>query len=156
MENYVRFLREELGPFLENVPLIIRQNMYFLHDGAPAHFSRVARDRLNRNYDQRWIGRGGPVAWSPRSPDINPLDFYLWGYVKSIVYRNALNNIADLKQRIIHGFEEIRRDPNVFQRVRNSFDRRITACIRAEGDHFEHLTSITPLIRFKYLFMFVL
>ena len=54
-------------------------------------------------------------------------------------YRNAPNNIADLRQRIIHGFEEIRRDPNVFQRVRNSFDRRIRACIRAEGGHFEHL-----------------
>ncbi|KMQ82561.1 transposable element tc3 transposase, partial [Lasius niger] len=109
-QNYVGFLREELGPFLENVPLIIRQNMWFMHDGAPAHFSRVARDHLNRNYGQRWIGRGGPVAWPPRSPDINPLDFYLWGHVKSIVYRNAPNNIADLRQRIIHGFEEIRRD----------------------------------------------
>ena len=31
---------------------------------------------------ERWIGRGGPAAWPPRSPDINPLDFFLWGYVK--------------------------------------------------------------------------
>ncbi|KYQ51458.1 hypothetical protein ALC60_09456 [Trachymyrmex zeteki] len=45
----------------------------------------------------------------------------------------------DLRQRIIYGFEEIRRDPTVFQRVRNSFDRRIRVCIRAEGGHFEHL-----------------
>ncbi|EZA62615.1 hypothetical protein X777_07429 [Ooceraea biroi] len=112
--------------------------MWFMHDGAPAHFSRVARDHLNRNYGQRWIGRGGQVAWPPRSPDMNPLDFYLWGHVKSMVYRNAPNNIADLRQRIIHGFEDIRRDPNVFQRVRDSFDRRIRACIRAEGGHFEH------------------
>ncbi|KYM96999.1 hypothetical protein ALC62_12323 [Cyphomyrmex costatus] len=86
-----------------------------------------------------WIERGGPISWPPRSPDINPLDFYLWGHVKSLVYRNAPNNIADLRQRIIHGFEEIRRDPpTVFQRVQNSFDGRIRACIRAEGGHFEH------------------
>jgi len=68
---------------------------------------------------------------------MNPLDFYLWGHVKSIVNRNAPNNIADLRQRIIHGFEEIRRDSN-FQRVQNSFDRRIRACI-AESGHFKHL-----------------
>jgi len=101
------------------------------------HLRRVARDYLNQNYGQRWIGRGGPVAWPPRSPDMNPLDFYLWGHVKSIVYKNAPNNIADLRQRIIRGFREIRTDPNVCHRVRNSFDRRIRACIRAEGGHFE-------------------
>ncbi|KYM96625.1 hypothetical protein ALC62_12672 [Cyphomyrmex costatus] len=113
--------------------------MWFMHDGAPAHFSRVARDYLNRNYSHRWIGRGGPVAWPPRSPDMNPLDFYLWGHVKSIVYTNAPNNIVDLRHRIIRAFQEIRTDPHVFQRVRNSFDRRIRACIRAEDGHFEHL-----------------
>ncbi|EFN89291.1 hypothetical protein EAI_00035, partial [Harpegnathos saltator] len=56
-QNYVRFLGEELGHLLENVPFIIRQNMWFMHDGALAYFSRVARDHLNRNYSQRWIGR---------------------------------------------------------------------------------------------------
>jgi len=101
--------------------------MWFMHD-ALAHFSRVARDYLNQNCGQKWIGRGGPVAWPPRSPDMNPLDFYLWGHVKSIVYKNAPNNIADLRQRIIRGFREIRTDPNVCHRVRNSFDRRIRTC----------------------------
>jgi len=60
-------------------------------------------------------------------------------YVKSIVYKNAPNNIADLRQRINRGFREIRTDPNVCHRVRNSFDRRIKACIRAEGGHFKHI-----------------
>jgi len=60
-------------------------------------------------------------------------------YVKSIVYKNAPDNIADLRQRIIRGFREIRTDPNVCHRVRNSFDRRIRSCIRAEGGHFKHI-----------------
>jgi hypothetical protein len=46
-----------------------------MHDGAPAHFSRAVRDVLNNTYHDRWIGRGGPTAWPPRSPDLNPLDF---------------------------------------------------------------------------------
>ncbi|KYN13489.1 hypothetical protein ALC57_14306 [Trachymyrmex cornetzi] len=62
-QNYVRFLREQLGYFLVNIPLMIRLNMWFMHDGAPAHFSRIARHHLNRNYGQRCIGRGGPITW---------------------------------------------------------------------------------------------
>jgi hypothetical protein len=34
---------------------------------------------LNRMYPNRWIGRGGLRYWTPRSPDLNPLDFFLWG-----------------------------------------------------------------------------
>jgi hypothetical protein len=41
-------------------------------------FSRAVRDVLSNSYHDRWIGRGGPTAWPPRSPDLNPLDFYLW------------------------------------------------------------------------------
>ncbi|EFN79901.1 hypothetical protein EAI_14953, partial [Harpegnathos saltator] len=44
--------------------------MCFMHDGAPAHFSRIAREYLNNNYINRWIGRGGPIAWPARSPDL--------------------------------------------------------------------------------------
>ena len=35
----------------------------------------------------RWIGRGGTINWPPRSPDLTPLDFCLWGLMKSEVYR---------------------------------------------------------------------
>jgi len=59
--------------------------------------------------------------------------------VQAIVYKNVPNNIADLRQRIIREFREIRTDSNFCHRVRNSFDKRIRACIRAEGGHFEHL-----------------
>jgi hypothetical protein len=41
-----------------------------MHDGAPAHFSRAVRDVLNNTYHDPWIGRGGPTAWPPRSPDL--------------------------------------------------------------------------------------
>ena len=41
--------------------------MRFMHDGAPPHFSRVARQFLNRHFANKWIGRGDPVAWPARS-----------------------------------------------------------------------------------------
>jgi hypothetical protein len=54
------------------------------HDGAPAHFSRAVRDVLNNTYHDGRIGRGGPNAWPSLSPDLNPLDFYLWEYLSPL------------------------------------------------------------------------
>ncbi|KAK8406891.1 hypothetical protein O3P69_007446 [Scylla paramamosain] len=48
----------------------------------------------------RWIGRDGPIPWPPRSPDITPLGFFLWGYVKDIVYRTKTRDINDIKHRV--------------------------------------------------------
>ncbi|KAJ4432524.1 hypothetical protein ANN_21146 [Periplaneta americana] len=79
-QAYTNFLENTIPHVLEDTPLINRQHIHFLHDGAPAHFSRTARRYLERRFPDRWIGRGGPIAWPPRSLDLNPLDFYLWGH----------------------------------------------------------------------------
>jgi hypothetical protein len=63
------FLLHELPKLLEDVPLAVRARMWYMHDGAPAHFSRAVRDVLNNTYHDRWIRRGGPTARPPRSPD---------------------------------------------------------------------------------------
>ena len=49
------------------------------HDGAPAHFALDVREYLDNVFPNRWIGRGGPVQWPPRSPDLTPMDFFIWG-----------------------------------------------------------------------------
>ncbi|KAJ4449249.1 hypothetical protein ANN_00646 [Periplaneta americana] len=85
-QSYTNFLENTLPHVLEATPLINRQHIHFLHDGAPTHFSRTTRRYLDRRFPDRWIGRCGPIAWPPRSPDLNPLDFYLWGHLKSLVY----------------------------------------------------------------------
>jgi hypothetical protein len=71
--------------FLADVPLIICRELHFMHDGAPAHFSLVARRYMNQKFPGWWTGRGGPIAWPPRSSDLNPLDFYLWSHLKSLL-----------------------------------------------------------------------
>jgi len=60
---------EFLPVLLEDLPLATRQVMWFQLDGAPAHFGRSVRTFLNTHYPQ-WIGRGGRIAWPPRSPDL--------------------------------------------------------------------------------------
>ena len=46
------------------------------------------------DFDVKWIGRDSPISLAPRSPDLAPLDFFLWGFVKTKVYTS---NIDDLK-----------------------------------------------------------
>lgn len=67
---YLQFLQQSLNGLLENVPLEIRNQMWFMHDGAPPHFSNLVRQHLSNTFGCRWIGRGGPILWPPRSPDI--------------------------------------------------------------------------------------
>ena len=73
--TYEAFLRNELPGLLEDIPLMIRSQMYFQHDGAPPHYTRHVREYLNESFPNRWLGRRGPVAWPPRSPDLTPLDY---------------------------------------------------------------------------------
>lgn len=137
--NYRQFLEEELPALMEDVPILVRNRLWFMHDGAPAHFSALAREYLNQNYNNRWIGRGGPQAWPPRSPDLNSLDYFLWGHLKTLVYSTPIHTEEQLRNRIIVSCETIRNSPGIFQRVRESMRKRAEACIFAGGSHFDHL-----------------
>jgi hypothetical protein len=136
-ENYLNFLNVDLPGLLEEIPLEIRRAMWFMHDGAPAHFTLNVRHFLNVSYGPQWIGRGGPTVWPPRSPDLNSCDFYLWGYMKSMVYRTAVNTKDDLLNRIMLAAERIRNDQDELARVSRSLLRRANACIRANGVYYE-------------------
>jgi hypothetical protein len=56
-------------------------------DSAPRYFIHTVRGCLNVNFPGRWTGRE-PNAWPPRSPDLTPLDFFLWGYTKDQVVQS--------------------------------------------------------------------
>ena len=56
-------------------------------------------------------------AWPARSPDLNPLDFHLWGHLKSIVYATSIENAEMLRNRIEQGFRQIRETPGTIERV---------------------------------------
>jgi hypothetical protein len=95
-------LQNELPELLEGVPLATRAGgMYFQHDGAPPHFSRAVMQHINNNFPSRWIDRGGQHNWPPRSPDLYPMDYGLWGWIKSQVYEIKVNARTELLARIL-------------------------------------------------------
>jgi len=136
---YFNFLHDNLTDLLEDVPLILRNRIWYQHDGAPAHFSQAVRGYLDETYPGRWIGRGGPVSWPPRSPDLTSLDYFLWGYLKSHVYYTPVETVEELTAKIFEACELVQNTPGIFERVRQNMVRRCNACIEVEGRHFEHL-----------------
>lgn len=137
--TYLRFLQDDLPILMEEVPLYTRSRMWFLHDGAPAHASRIVCEHLRDTFQHRWVGRNAPVNWPARSPDLNPMDFFLWGHMKTIVYEREVNNIDELRARITAAADSIRENQNVFERVRDNWIRRCRVCVEFGGQHIEHL-----------------
>ncbi|GFW01203.1 hypothetical protein TNCV_1764381 [Trichonephila clavipes] len=80
---------------------------WFQQDGATCHTARATIDLLKDTFGDRLISRFGPVNWPPRSCDLTPLDYFLWGYVKSLVYADkpqTLDHLEDNIRRVIAGY----------------------------------------------------
>jgi hypothetical protein len=75
----------------------------FQQNGAPPHFHKEVADVLGLylKFSEKWIGRGEPITWPPRSPDLTSLDFFVWRYIKDDVYVAPLaTNVLELAGRI--------------------------------------------------------
>ncbi|KAJ4450069.1 hypothetical protein ANN_01476 [Periplaneta americana] len=67
---------------------------------APVKRPLTVRELLNEVILGHWIGRRPPVEWLPKSPDLTPLDFFLWGHLKSVVYSNRPRKLDELQENI--------------------------------------------------------
>lgn len=135
-ERYSEFLRNELPLLLEDVPLNLRYNMWLQHDGAPPHYFVGARNFLDHHYVDRWIGRGGPVEWPARSPDLTPCDYFLWGYIKNMVYTTPPTTAQDMRQRIRAAFQQVQHERMLFN-LQEHYSRRLEICLEKNGQNFE-------------------
>ena len=68
------------------------------------------------------------------SPDLKPADFYLWGYLKTVVYNPMPKTLKNL---IAKNKREINKTPeNVLKNVEN-FEKRCHLVVTAESGNFE-------------------
>ncbi|GFW77070.1 uncharacterized protein TNCV_2725001 [Trichonephila clavipes] len=72
------------------------------------HVTRATIDLLKDTFGDRLISRFGPVNWPPRSCDLTPLDYILWGYVKSFVYADKPQTLDHLEDNIRRVIADIR------------------------------------------------
>ena len=111
--------------------------MWLQEDGAPPHFALIVCEFLNLNFNERWIGRGGPFEWSLCSPDLTSPDLFLWGYIKNVVFAQRPTTREDLMERTRRASAAICRE--TLLKTVDGFERRLRLCLQANEEHFEHL-----------------
>ncbi|GFT47998.1 DUF4817 domain-containing protein [Trichonephila clavipes] len=84
-QRYLTLLRETVVPCLIQRGQI--SNVTFMQDGATSHTAKPVKAFLIQTFgEDRIVSRHCRYLWPPRSPDLTPADFWLWGYLKSRVY----------------------------------------------------------------------
>lgn len=106
---------------------------HFQQDGATAHTARDSMAKVRELFPGKLISRFGDIAWPPRSPDLTPCDFFLWGYLKSRVYTNSPSTIEALQENIRREIAAI--SPELCKRVFANMRERLQECLRLEGRH---------------------
>ena len=90
---------------------------------------------MDATFSNRWAGRDGPTPWPPQSPDITPLDRFLWGYVKDKVFSTPVPDITNLKARITDAFAAITED--MLENTWRVIDYRLDVLRATKGAHVE-------------------
>ncbi|GFX03977.1 DUF4817 domain-containing protein [Trichonephila clavipes] len=99
------------------------QELWFQQDGATCHTARATIDFMKDTFGDRLISRFGPVNWPPRSCDLTPLDYFLWSYVKSLVYADKPQTLDHLEDNIRRVIADIR--PQMLEKVIENWTSRL-------------------------------
>ncbi|GFW03938.1 uncharacterized protein TNCV_2050541 [Trichonephila clavipes] len=128
-----------LTSHLFNTTLLSEFSRSGIVDVSGCHTVRATIDLLKDTFGDRLISRFGPVNWPPRSCDLTPLDYILWGYVKSLVYADKPQTLDHLEDNIHRVIAHIR--PQMLEKVIENWTSRLDY-IRA---------SLTVLCQKSYL-----
>lgn len=137
--KYLQLLQTEVVPAIRALNVNFN-DIWFQQDNCPAHTARIVRQYLHQTFPNRIITSGGTIAWPPRSPDLAPLDFFLWGYIHQQIHtydHQRPNNLDELRQKLIDSANSV--TPEMLSNVRNEFYYRICHCQELRGGIFEHL-----------------
>ena len=83
------------------------------------------------------IIRRSDVVWSPRSCDLTPLDYYLWGAVKDKYYANKPETIDAVKDNIREPIGEIRL--HTIGNVLKNWTDRVGYCMTSRGSNWNEI-----------------
>lgn len=129
-ERYRSMITNFLWPKLEEVDL---DNIWFQQDGATCHTATASIELLREKFGDSIISRNCDIEWPPRSCDLTPLDYFLWGYLKSLVFSNKPDSLQALQVNIERAIHDIRLD--LVEKVLKNWVHRIRSCRRSRGGH---------------------
>ena len=81
----------------------------------------------------RVIALNHEIEWPPRSPDLTPCDFFLWGHLKDKIYTSPPRDINDLRARIVAAVETLRGQRDVIRNAVRAMRTRAEVCVDRNG-----------------------
>ena len=112
------------------------EDWIFVQDSAPSHRSNSTQEFLSKETPS-FIPADG---WPPHSPDLNPLDYHVWGELRERVYRGRREPFASLEELTAAAVAAWKAIP--LENVRKAIDRfrpRLDLVAEAEGGPIQHL-----------------
>jgi len=109
---------------------------FFMQDGASIHHSLEDLEWFNIHWKDRWIGLGSEkLEWPPYSPDLTPMDFSFWSWVKRRVALYYPESYCELKKAIDEVMNNLPKQEiiNMCMEVRD----RCKKCRENNGERFE-------------------
>ena len=101
----------------------------FQQDSAPAHRAQDTVALLAHK-TPRFIG---PDLWPPNSPDLNPVNYKIWGYFQEQVsHKSPIVDVTDLKQRLLEVWSTMKQ--RVMTRQRTNGKNACTAVCQLKAD----------------------
>ena len=128
-DSYITMLQSFFWP---KVVRIDYKKYYFQQDGARPHTSNMVQNYLRSKFKDKFMDK---KRWPSRSPDLNPCDFYLWGYLKSKVYNTLPKSLDELKINIEREIKLIIKED--LKRFFLNFEKRCDLVIEAKGNHID-------------------
>ena len=99
---------------------------------------RVVKDKLREVFGQRVLALGFDVEWPPRSQYLtSPCDFFLWGFVKGLVFKTPPPTLEILRIRVEDAFQALKNGREMIRRVVGGLMNRANTCLARNGSHVE-------------------
>ena len=143
-ERYLSLLKNKFVPALRKRAANM-QNVWFMQDGATAYTSNIVLDYLHEIFGDKVLSRRYPEvkncgqSWPAHSPDLNPCDYFLWGYLKACAYRPKQLD-TDMLLRNIKG--EVKKiSQETCRHVIKNFILRIRQGKLLKGRHLENVIN---------------
>ena len=126
--NYIKVLKTVVKPWM--VGVASKSPYVFQQDSAPVHMAHMTQAWLYQQLPCHW-----PLdLWSPSSPDLNPLDYYVWGVLEKVNY-HPCNTKQELKDAIVGAMDHM--DRMKVKKACSTFRHRLKAVIEKKGGHIE-------------------
>ena len=106
-------------------------------DTATCNTTEVTLDVLRPVFEDRIISRRADVVWLPRSCDLTPLNYYLWGAIKDKCYADKPETTDALKDHIREAIGEIHL--YTIDNMLKNWSDRVGYCMASRGSHLNEI-----------------